>query len=568
MSTTRSHPAVYHNFSLAFNQMCGFAAIAKSSAFGDTLNHLVLHCLVSFPDEPYREAEQVGDAIYVLAGLRLPKQRVQMSLDSLVLSGQLVQSGNGAYLLPDAVLRATSQRIESARSLERQVSGQWQEEIAQSFPEIPPDLAWKALSKYLTEAFRRHGLQTAALLEPTIEVNGQGDESLTLILRKVITEHFAEAQHALAHAALSSFLAGGPKRPERSAYIAQLGDGAFSYFSLTVPPEIAEEFRKQLKPLTLFLDTNFLFGILNLHSSPHVDVSHDLLASRKKFGLPFEVYYHAETEREMRGTIDTKGAQLRAHRWRKAMSRAAVQVRYLTGIEQQYHQAFLSTGIDVESFLRPFEHLDILLAERGIKAYGDLQPRLEERATLYQEYEEYLKRIGKSKAYRTIAHDTTVLETVRLLRSESKSSLEAGALLMTCDYTLYRFDWETSRERHTHACTVLPNLFWQYRKTNAVRRMGVSSVLLTGGADENPEAIISERADHLPSRSVDLSRVRRAADADEHLALGQNGADPRRGVLGGQPSGLLCRPRLYGSLHAPALGRGATARASPPDVWL
>jgi hypothetical protein len=120
-------------------------------------------------------------------------------------------------------------------------------------------------------------------------------------------------------------------------------------------------------------------------------------------------------------------------------------------------------------------------------------------------------------------------------------------------------------------CTLLAR--WtkpQYRKTNAVRRWGVSSVRIriTGGADENPEAIISERAYHLPSRSVDLPRVRRAAEADEHLALGQNGADPRRGALGGQPSGLLCGSGLCGRLDAPAFSGGATGGASPPDLWL
>ena len=206
--------------------MCGFAAISKSTAFGDTLNQLVLHCLVTSSKEAYCRPEQVTEAIYTLAGLRLPQQRVQISIDLLIRNGQILPQANGVYGVPEATQRTIHQRIESARFLERQVSDQWQEEIVHSSPEIAPELAWQALTKYLTESFRRHGLQAAALLDPTVEVNGHGAESLTQILRKVISAHFVPAQHALAHTAISSFLAGGANRPERSAYIAQLGDGA------------------------------------------------------------------------------------------------------------------------------------------------------------------------------------------------------------------------------------------------------------------------------------------------------------------------------------------------------
>ena len=55
----------------------------------------------------------------------------------------------------------------------------------------------------------------------------------------------------------------------------------------------------------------------------------------------------------------------------------------------------------------------------------------------------------------------TVLDTVRQIRSSVKSTLHAGALFVTCDYWLYRFDWETAKEKGILPCIVLPNLFWQ-----------------------------------------------------------------------------------------------------------
>jgi len=55
----------------------------------------------------------------------------------------------------------------------------------------------------------------------------------------------------------------------------------------------------------------------------------------------------------------------------------------------------------------------------------------------------------------------TVLDVVRQLRSNVGSTLDAGALLITCDYSLYAFDWEASKKKGILPCTVLPNLFWQ-----------------------------------------------------------------------------------------------------------
>jgi hypothetical protein len=58
-------------------------------------------------------------------------------------------------------------------------------------------------------------------------------------------------------------------------------------------------------------------------------------------------------------------------------------------------------------------------------------------------------------------HDVTVLDTVHQLRSKAKSSLEAGALFITCDILLYMFDWQTSHQQDRPACAVLPNHFLQ-----------------------------------------------------------------------------------------------------------
>ena len=96
----------------------------------------------------------------------------------------------------------------------------------------------------LLEHFRRHGIQAAALLDPAIENNSEHSESLNIILDEVVKGEFQTDQHQVAKAVISDFMATTGNYADRATYISQLADGAFTYFSLTISPDIAETYRK------------------------------------------------------------------------------------------------------------------------------------------------------------------------------------------------------------------------------------------------------------------------------------------------------------------------------------
>ena len=103
-----------------------------------------------------------------------------------------------------------------------------------------------------------------------------------------------------------------------------------------------------------------------------------------------------------------------------------------------------------------------MFSERDIKIYRPTKEREQSRIDLYEDYKDFLEANNRgNKSYETIMHDATVLEEVRHLRSTAESSLEAKAVLITCDYYLYRFDWEQSRRSRDRACVLLPNVLWQ-----------------------------------------------------------------------------------------------------------
>ena len=233
--------------------------------------------------------------------------------------------------------------------------------------------------------------------------------------------------------------------------------------SLAVAPEVSEALRGKLNNLTLFLDTNFLFGILKLHVNPQVDVSSELLDAITRFRLPFRLRYHEVTARETSHTIYYFGKELNKIKWPQKISRAIVHNSALSGIEFRYHSKNAEQPVAPDDFLAPYQNWEILLKDQGIDTYNleSTPARLEARADLEADYKDYLTNIQREKPEDAIQHDMTVLETVRSLRTKSRNALSAGYLLVTCDYHLFRFDLEDSRRKDIPPCTVLPSLLWQ-----------------------------------------------------------------------------------------------------------
>lgn len=441
--------------------MCNFVAVSKTGRPTETTRGLVHLCFVLFPNERFESAVQISQTIESLLSVSLSTHEVQLALDHLIESGILTRPA-GTNLVPEPEAASTLMaQIDAAHALEKRVRDAWLAEVAENFPELAPEACWPALTDYLMKAFRRHGIQAAALLDPSVETP-QYEESLSSLLVSTVSNAFPQTQQGDARSAISGFLAGVGRQPERAEYISHLADGAFNFFSMQASPEVAEQLAAHLNELVVFLDTNFLFGILDLHFNSQVDVSRELIDAVEKHKLPFRLRYHQATERELRTTLNFYGDLLRGRRWNQGVSRAAARSQNLSGIEQRYHELNSHTPISVEDFLRPREHFDVVLKDKGIDIYRIDSERIAQRTDLHEDYSDFLEKRGKGgKAYETIDHDVTVLDTVKMLRSKTASSLDAGALLLTCDYTLYWFDQTLARRTGDRACVLLPNLFWQ-----------------------------------------------------------------------------------------------------------
>ena len=247
---------------------------------------------------------------------------------------------------------------------------------------------------------------------------------------------------------ISEFLLNASKDADRSAYIAKLADCTVSYYSLAVPPDVVEQLRSKLKPLTVFLDTNVLFGLVGLDDRPLVELSHELVALIRSEKLPLKLRYHSSTEKELVSTFATVTSRLKGSVWSAVVSRNAARSSRLSTIQRLYHERNAEQPVTPETFFKPYEHIDVLIQEQGISLYRE--PSAGDKQRIYDliaDYTAFCEQSGRVKSYEAIKHDMELLDCVRRMRSKSRSSLEAEALCMTTDFLLWKFDRRHSLQR-------------------------------------------------------------------------------------------------------------------------
>jgi hypothetical protein len=444
-----------------FQQMCSFAAISNIRSPEESLRELIVHTILAFEGDSLCSANDVAGVLSTMFGIDAPNHQIQDALDRLIQDGRIHKPLGTNYVLTDESRMNVQARIEQALCLQKRIRGEWMMEIFKKYVDFPIDAAWNALQTYLAKAFLRHGIQAVAFLDSSVELPEEYSKSLSLMLNDAVKSHFDSKHWPTAKEAIVEFLSAAGNKPDRTQYIAECADGAFSYFSLMVSPDVANNYRENLSPLVIFCDTNFLFGILDIHVNPQVEVSHNLLKVISDNQLPFCLKYHERTLEEAVDTINYYAGELKKNHWPQSLSRAAMKSPYISGIALKYHQKNVETGIDVDSFLRPYQHIHLLLKGKGIDEYKPLEDRLIERGTLQENYIKFLESIYKKKPDGSIIHDVAVLDCVRSIRKSTKSTINAGALLLTCDYTLYRFDSNESRRSKSYGSVVLPNVLWQ-----------------------------------------------------------------------------------------------------------
>jgi hypothetical protein len=460
------------NYSRLFRNLAHMVALSRDIQITGVVDSLVTTVLTIDPTLEASHPSHVVDAVDGYFGLKFLEKDLQSSIDRLLRTGRLQRSPAGK-LIPAAQTRAEiDQRVHEAHELEKVVKTEWLSGVWQDQPgrdSTADQELWACLRAYMARAFERHGAQTTLLLSPGANLPAELDKTLGAYVKEAIAETCHSVSPEIAKGALRDFFA--LTSSSRSRYIAQLLDGTFSFFAICVDELTSTYLKRAIQPVSIFLDTNFVFGLLKLHDNPLNDVSEELVEAIRAHQFPSKLFYHERTLREFQSAIHHIRDRMLSYAWTQELSRAAIRTRSLSTIEMRYHEANARSPVDARAFLTKYEHVEELLREKGFTVYREpqrgptqLKELDNEQTLLIAKYNRFLvNRLGldRAKAYRTIEHDMVVWQTVKYLRRQGSSVLDIGALFLTADQNLYSFDWTEMRPNGGTGHVILPNQLLQ-----------------------------------------------------------------------------------------------------------
>jgi hypothetical protein len=521
-----------------FRLACRLVVLTKDGQVDQSIDELVIAVLGQ--SYSHTTVEDVISTVRSTFGVILSRSLVAESLRRLH-NGNRVRSlrTSGEYTLTDKELASFKERLQDATVLERTVRSEWLSSLECGPVEPTSELGqvlWTALLAYLGRAFRRHAAETAMLLNPASAPETDIGRTLASILHVIASEYYP-SEPTVVIASINEFFRS--PSPERIRYLAQVLDGAFAVSALSVDRVAADYLQATLEPLTIFLDTNFIYGVLGLHDNPYVDISNELLEILQTNKFPFTLAVHPDTVNEFVRSLERARSVLVGRDWKPELSRVLMNHEELTGIERRYHRENAEKPTDPEAFLLSYEAVQVRLSSIGATVYTPLpnpSPDQQQTRVHVAQYGEYLKG-KKDKGPASLEHDIAVWEEVQRIQKGADGLLNCKALFLTTDHHFFSFDWTKLRAPGRFGSSVMPNHLLQLLRpfvpmTDDFNRRFVETFAL-------PEF-----------RIIDSQASRIASKIASYLATFSN-LDPM--TASGLISNGMLRDKLRGLEHEPVL---------------
>ncbi|MDD4531041.1 MAG: hypothetical protein PHO80_05855, partial [Candidatus Gracilibacteria bacterium] len=457
------------DFKKTFSKLSHIKALSHDHKFEEIVQNLITHTLYQISDKNIKNEIEVAKLIKEIYGISIRTPIILSNLDKLIHLGEIKkdQISKSYHIVPN-VSNRLKQRIEEAKKLEIEVKEKWFSELKTLKPDYSPtdlDNMWECLSSYLCKVFEQHGIQTLNLLVPDSKSNKDSQDCLSEIISKIANENKEKFSQDTLSFVINSFITNADEK--RTDYISQLADSAFTSFALTSDAETVNFLNQRFNNLLLLLDTNFIFGILDLHKNMEDASAREILEEVKKNNLPFRLGYHPETLSEFKRAFDVRALRVKASKWTTQSSRVALAVDGLNPLEELFHKYNIDNEIDPDIFLDKYEHVDIILKDMGLIEFTPQELKSDEEYSEIdndvENYKSFYESIPykKDKSYLGYKHDIVVLREVRKLNPQKRNFLDSKAFFISSDYTLIKFEKDHYKKKYEINYVVSPSIFLQ-----------------------------------------------------------------------------------------------------------
>ena len=377
--------------------------------------------------------------------LKLSGAKLTSILSTLETQNSLVILPGDKYRIPDARRTEFEREIEASENAEILAHDFFIGLLKEQNLQLDTAVSWTTFTdKFLAPLIKEVGANAYRLVIGQDTLEGMG-------LIEDFLKHFPTDKHQKLRDVASQFL--NPKAERARSYISRLLHARLCVEASGLPAEVISKIRDLSgKPIRfrVFVDTNFLFSLINLHDNPSNETARELqdLISNLKDNIKIDLYVTPQTIDEAKSAI--LNAKLQLHGMPMASNFTAVAMHAgISGMAQKYLMERARAGrfITAEDWFRPYLDNFVAIAKgKGVEIFNESQDSYSTRQDVIDDINDVLSYDEQNsnrrrKSYGSVKHDMVLWHFVQDKRpAYLESPIDARDWIITVDYRFIGFD--------------------------------------------------------------------------------------------------------------------------------
>ena len=431
---------------------------------------------------------QVQELVASAFSLEIPEDRIADGIDWLVREGRIKVHDNDHITPTSSVAEQLEARLKAAQLNEDAVRTSFFNKVGKCCAPHSPEETWNLfIERYFLPLIDVLGVRTLQFMGGD-EPGGEDVGALT----DGFVRLFEVSKRIELRSAIGGFL--DPEDPHVRRYVTEHLDASFLVRASGLTNDAIagfSEFGRKSPRFRLFLDTNFLFSLLDLHDNPSNEAAQMLGQTIQRVGKHLSIRMNVifPTVDEIKRTLLASRTNLMGMRMSPALADAALDVG-ISGIAMRFVRANRESArpISAHDYFEPFlNNLAPILRSRGIEIYNANTSEYRQRQDVVDDLLAMVDIEGqpeseRQRRYNAALHDSILWNFVHDKRpSVFESPLEAVFWVVTNDYRLISFDKKRRRvENSTAEICIHPTELVQMLRLWEPRSSDMEQALMSG----------------------------------------------------------------------------------------
>ena len=402
--------------------------------------------------------EELSDEIASLFHVLVSTDRINLLINALFRDGIILFDTEGHIeISPTKKAEFITARLQET-SLRKTATSLWIDYIRQ-MQEVSSELEAflsQALPIFLRSLFVKHGVSSYELLTSI----GDGDSFDLKQIAHDVSQQFDETYSSNIETLLPTIFQ-TINQVTIIEYLKHSIDKAIGYISEVISDENLNHITDSLKELTIYLDTNTIYRLLNLQGNSRFESIKETLDFCRANGVRLKV--SALTKKELSSRLKFDARVLMKFPMRTNLSCAGYKYRTSDNYVSTYWLQSETTGISVSDFIEYYQNFDILLEAEQIEIEEievDEQPLIDKARIFFEKMS--LRDPNHEKSDSGLWHDAYNFAYIqKMQKANAKNAVDTHCLFLTTDHALTTFQREDYEVKEEPPVVIAPSQLLQ-----------------------------------------------------------------------------------------------------------